>query len=143
MDSTQPPPLLPSTPANSIPNYLLPLLEILLGFSALSRSTPLNLFAIALGTYWLFSLTINKPRGGEWSHVYTQGCRLMSVVLRIVSVRWLMKASDFERRGKEKGDKKGDEKEEGDGKDKKQRSWWAYLWDAFEIGSMSSRGIGW
>ncbi|KAG9674810.1 hypothetical protein KCU95_g16506, partial [Aureobasidium melanogenum] len=138
MDSTQPPPLLPSTPANSIPNYLLPLLEILLGFSALSRSTPLNLFAVALGTYWLFALTINKPQGGEWTHVYTQGCRLMSVVLKIVSARWLMKASDFERRGKEKGEKDGKEE---DGKNK--RRWWGYLWDAFEIGSMSSRGIGW
>lgn len=134
MDATQPAPLVQPTPSNSIPGYLLPTLELLLGASALSRSTPLNLFAIALGTYWLFALAASKPQG-QHVHVYTAGCRLMNVVLKTVSVRWLMKASDFERRGKEKDGKERD--------GKKQRRWWLYAWDVFELGSMSSRGIGW
>lgn len=79
---------------------------------------------------------VDKPQG-QYAHVYTAGCRLMNVVLKIVSARWLMKASDFERRGKEK-----DGKKEGDGKVRKRR-WWQYAWDVFELGSMSSRGIGW
>lgn len=138
MDTTQATPLLHSASSNTVPGYLLPLSQILFGASAISRSTPLNIFAIAFGMYWLFILAVNKPEG-QYTHVYTAGCSLISVVLKTISAKWLMKDSEFERRDK----KKDDDEKENTKTQTKSRSWWQWMGDVIEIGFMSARGIGW
>ncbi|KAI4723307.1 hypothetical protein E4T48_00314 [Aureobasidium sp. EXF-10727] len=136
MDST-PPISLPQPSASApIPVYLLPLLMTLHSITAISRSTPLTIFAIAYGVYWLFFLVKNKPQG-QYTQVYTAGCTLISTVLRTISARFLMEEREFERRG-EKG-KDG----EGKGGEPKRRGWLQWGIDVVDLGFMSARGIGW
>ena len=131
MNSTQP--VVQST--NSIPFYIVPLIQVLFGASAISRSTPLNLVALALGTYWLFALAIYKPEG-QHTPVYTAGATLITFVLKTLSARWLMTANEFERRGKEREDKEDVSK-------RQKRGWWQWVCDVIDLSFMTSRGIGW
>ncbi|KAK6004355.1 hypothetical protein QM012_008217 [Aureobasidium pullulans] len=133
------PPILPSTSTTNMPGYTIPLLQLLFGASALSRSTTLNLFALALGSYWLCFLGIHHPQG-PWTRVYTMGCTLISVFLKTLSSRWLMSENEFQRRGKDKNDDGDDGKKEGKSSKK---SWKQWVFDVIEIGFGSARGIGW
>lgn len=134
MDSTQLPTPSVQQSTNKIPFYIVPLLQVLFGISAISRSTVENLFALALGVYWLFSLAINKPEG-QHTPVYTAGATLITFVLKTLSARWLMTADEFERRGKGKQDKED--------REKRQRGWWQWVADVVDISFMNNRGIGW
>lgn len=127
-------PLQPTPPA-----WLQPLLTLLLGLSVVYRKTPLSLFAMAFSTYWIIKLGLS-PSYGSYAVLYSGGCQMFTVWVRIMNGLLLQSGHDFTRAPVKSGvDTAKTNKEVV----VQHKSTWRHLGDAVEIGFMATRGVGW
>lgn len=121
------------------PAWLQTLLTLLLGLSVVYRKSPLSLFAMAFSTYWIIKMGLS-PSYGSYAVLYSGGCQMFTVWVRIMNGLLLQGGHDFTRAPKKSGVDTVETEKEVVVQDK---STWRRLGDALEIGFMATRGVGW